>query len=748
LVAALVVVGLAAAGAVFAQTPDVGLEYAQEIGLSTVDIRTMVARIINVFFGLLGLVVVSLFLYAGFLWMTAQGNPDQVQTAKKVMINATIGLIIVLSAYAIARFILWAATGGNQYGGVSSSGSGGSSLSSTYCQGCGPDQLGNGIIDYNYPEDGQTDVPRNTKIAITFKRPMVLSTVFLDYDDKDTFSVSDDEFCPAGCDSATRTAVSTCAAATTEAACTGIGGYSSVANTYLCAWSSTASVCRPNYLLNTDNFKVIPVASLVAATTFDARYPTDTTTGILLDANTPKAAVSPNITSYSPTADNRQTLVIRPVEWIGSSLNPMNYRVGLRGGTSGIEVWSAPSSGTEPVAKPAFSRLNADGSYYWSFTTSITADTTPPQLKALVPRTKVNPSSSELDRNQLLQIWFDEAIDPTTVSGESGSVSGLLVEAKCLTSGCAFGSDSFVTVEGKFSLGNKYRTVEFIPSAECEGVSTNSCGDTVYCLPKDVELRVTAVAATVSSANPPAADSDPADGITDMVGNSFDGDASGTAEGPGTVGSSSSNTATVNGYAVNKWSDTLSCTYQVGDTIDLIPPKVTAAVPAANASSVSGSNPITFTWSKSMSSSSLISGKESDTDPKATVILKAKEYKKTGECTVGSGGSLTCPTEELGPPGYSLSMELQEDTDGDQYSTVSINHRTFFTANELGWTEDDSAFEGSIPRIEPWVRSIIKDTKQNCFYPSEGVQCNTTSSMDSCCDTTAADSPLDCPISQ
>ncbi len=110
LVAVLVVLGVSVAIAVFAQAPQpqVGLEVAKEIGLGTLDIRTMVGRIINAFFGLLGLVVVSLFLYAGFLWMTAQGNKENIEKATGIIKNATIGLIIMFAAYAITDFVLQA----------------------------------------------------------------------------------------------------------------------------------------------------------------------------------------------------------------------------------------------------------------------------------------------------------------------------------------------------------------------------------------------------------------------------------------------------------------------------------------------------------------------------------------------------------------------------------------------------------------------------------------------------------------
>jgi hypothetical protein len=44
-------------------------------------------------------------IYAGILWMTAQGNEQQVTKAKQLMFNAAIGMIIIFAAYALTTFI-------------------------------------------------------------------------------------------------------------------------------------------------------------------------------------------------------------------------------------------------------------------------------------------------------------------------------------------------------------------------------------------------------------------------------------------------------------------------------------------------------------------------------------------------------------------------------------------------------------------------------------------------------------------
>lgn len=86
--------------------PDLGLNYATSIGLGTQDVRTTVSNVIRAFMGLLGIVAVVIILLGGFKWMTAAGNEEKVAEAKKLIISGIIGLVIIMSAYAIAQFVV------------------------------------------------------------------------------------------------------------------------------------------------------------------------------------------------------------------------------------------------------------------------------------------------------------------------------------------------------------------------------------------------------------------------------------------------------------------------------------------------------------------------------------------------------------------------------------------------------------------------------------------------------------------
>ena len=75
------------------------------VGQST-DLKTIIADVINIALGFLGIIAVIIILFAGFKWMTAAGNEEQVSSAKKMIVQAVIGLAIIFLAWAIANFVI------------------------------------------------------------------------------------------------------------------------------------------------------------------------------------------------------------------------------------------------------------------------------------------------------------------------------------------------------------------------------------------------------------------------------------------------------------------------------------------------------------------------------------------------------------------------------------------------------------------------------------------------------------------
>lgn len=66
----------------------------------------IIGNVIGALLGIVGIALLIIMIYAGFLWMTAGGNTTQVEKARKWIFNAIIGMIIVAAAFAISNFVL------------------------------------------------------------------------------------------------------------------------------------------------------------------------------------------------------------------------------------------------------------------------------------------------------------------------------------------------------------------------------------------------------------------------------------------------------------------------------------------------------------------------------------------------------------------------------------------------------------------------------------------------------------------
>ncbi len=142
--------------AVFAQTSGADLNtVGAQAGLGGgADLPTIIGRIIYVLLGLVGVILLGLLLYAGYTWMTSGGDPKKVEDAKTTIRNAVIGLIIIVSAYAITAFIINAlggAIGGGGVGGTNPFGSGVGFPSSA-------GSLGGGVIESHVPPRDATGI--------------------------------------------------------------------------------------------------------------------------------------------------------------------------------------------------------------------------------------------------------------------------------------------------------------------------------------------------------------------------------------------------------------------------------------------------------------------------------------------------------------------------------------------------------------------------------------------------------------
>jgi hypothetical protein len=74
--------------------------------LGTTDIRVVIGRIIKAVMGIIGSIALVLFMWGGFMWMTAAGDSGKVKKGQQTIIAATIGLAIIFLSYTIVNFVL------------------------------------------------------------------------------------------------------------------------------------------------------------------------------------------------------------------------------------------------------------------------------------------------------------------------------------------------------------------------------------------------------------------------------------------------------------------------------------------------------------------------------------------------------------------------------------------------------------------------------------------------------------------
>jgi hypothetical protein len=178
---------------VFAQLETLeGTTFAAETGLATESLPIVIARFIRIFIGLLGVITVVLFIYSGYLYLTARGEPGPVDKAKKIMRQTLIGLAIIIGSFTITTFILNYLL---QIAGIGSSIT--SSGTGNYTEPLSG-SLGSGIIESHYPIRNALDVPRNTRIYITFKEAVEIDSIISGYATAaaagaDTFDLNSDK---------------------------------------------------------------------------------------------------------------------------------------------------------------------------------------------------------------------------------------------------------------------------------------------------------------------------------------------------------------------------------------------------------------------------------------------------------------------------------------------------------------------------------------------------------------------------
>lgn len=322
----------------------------QPLGLPATDIRLIIARIIRIALGLLGTVLVVLIMYAGFLWMTAGGNEEQIAKAKAMLKNAIIGLAIILSAVAIVTFVINSLISATTSGG----GDGGPDLGGPEAQNFqGSGALGKVVKDH-YPARNQVNVPRNTKIVVTFSKPILPSSFIED-------TTSDGIF--GNCKLNMTSWVTECDRVKTE--------NNKLSNKYI-------------NIKRADNGEQIPAAA------------------ILVNTDTVNNVKGVYTISLKPLIDFN----IPNGGYLGSTSENLSYQVRLGDG-----ILSDDTVNNNPSI---FNGKSIGNNYYeWQFTCNNTLDLEPPFVQSIYPLLNSNAT-----RNTVIQVDFSEPMDPVGIQGE------------------------------------------------------------------------------------------------------------------------------------------------------------------------------------------------------------------------------------------------------------------------------------------------------------------------------------------
>ncbi|MDD4901603.1 MAG: hypothetical protein PHE24_00500 [Patescibacteria group bacterium] len=104
---------------VFADSPlnalqNVGVAGGYNKSTNQTTISVIAGAVVSTVLSLLGIIFIALIVYAGIIWMTAEGDEAKVEKAQKILRNAIIGLVItvgVYGIYALVRSVSFAVSG-------------------------------------------------------------------------------------------------------------------------------------------------------------------------------------------------------------------------------------------------------------------------------------------------------------------------------------------------------------------------------------------------------------------------------------------------------------------------------------------------------------------------------------------------------------------------------------------------------------------------------------------------------------
>lgn len=73
--------------------------------------RALARTIVNFFLYFLGFIATIMIIYGGILYVTSAGNDDNVGKAKKILLYAVVGIVVILLSFAIVNTVIGAGSG-------------------------------------------------------------------------------------------------------------------------------------------------------------------------------------------------------------------------------------------------------------------------------------------------------------------------------------------------------------------------------------------------------------------------------------------------------------------------------------------------------------------------------------------------------------------------------------------------------------------------------------------------------------
>jgi hypothetical protein len=89
------------------QNRSVGLQYSLESPLAgdIISIEALLIAILNVILIIAVPIIIFFVIFAGFTYVTAQGNPEKIKTATRSLTYAIVGAVLILGGVAISEII-------------------------------------------------------------------------------------------------------------------------------------------------------------------------------------------------------------------------------------------------------------------------------------------------------------------------------------------------------------------------------------------------------------------------------------------------------------------------------------------------------------------------------------------------------------------------------------------------------------------------------------------------------------------